>query len=93
MSFDPEGVAAEGHGRLVRDEVTGEVGELMHVGEYEDLAGHPRRRRRLAFLRPEGGGLEWTTDPDHVTLLGSATSRRRDHHGGGSGDPRSEAGT
>jgi hypothetical protein len=59
------------------------VGELMYVGDFADPAwGHlrrrqgeyPRRRQRLAFLRPEGvihGGREWTTDPDHVTVLGT----------------------
>jgi hypothetical protein len=43
----------------------------MYVGAYDDPAVYPRRRRRLAFLRPEGGGREWTTDPDHVTVLGT----------------------
>lgn len=55
--------------RLVRDEVTGDVGELMYVGDFEDPATYPRRRRRVAFLRPEGGGKEWETDPDRVTVL------------------------
>jgi hypothetical protein len=71
-------VEGERRRRLVRDEATGLVGELMYVGDFEDPAGghlrrrqgeYPRRRQRLAFLRPEGGGREWTTDPDHVTAL------------------------
>jgi hypothetical protein len=41
----------------------------MYVGDFEDPASQPRRRQRLAFLRPEGGGREWTTGPDQVTAL------------------------
>lgn len=68
----------EGRGRLVRDEVTGGVGELMYVGDYEDPADCPRRRQRLAFLRPEGGGREWTTDPERVTVLGTGRPAARE---------------
>lgn len=69
MNGDP--AEKERRRQLVRDEVTGSVGELMYVGDFEDPAKHPRRRQRLAFLRAEGGGREWTAHPDHLTVLGS----------------------
>ena len=69
MKGDP--AEGEGRRRLARDEATGGVGELMYVGDFEDPARYPRRRQRVAFLRPEGGGREWITDPDHVTVLGA----------------------
>jgi hypothetical protein len=68
-------------GRLVRDEVTGQVGRLMYVGDWEDPS--TRKSYRLAFIRPEHGGREWTTAPDKVTVL----------TGAGSGTPGGRAST
>jgi hypothetical protein len=63
-------VCADEVGRLVRDEVTGRTGILMAVLDYEDGSRYPRTRERLAFLRPERGGREWTASPDRVTVIG-----------------------
>lgn len=54
-------------GQRVRDEATGRIGTLMEVSEWED----PRARTTqwLAFLRPEHGGREWTTEPHQLTVL------------------------
>ncbi|MFB7027616.1 MULTISPECIES: hypothetical protein [unclassified Streptomyces] len=38
---------------------------------WEDPAKPPgkRRKQRVAFVRPEGGGLEWMVPPDTVRRL------------------------
>ncbi|WP_030908550.1 hypothetical protein [Streptomyces sp. NRRL F-5126] len=54
---------------VVRDEATGRVGELMFLGEWDDSDARPPRSRRLAFIRPLGGGCEWCTAPECVTEL------------------------
>jgi hypothetical protein len=68
-------------GALVRDEALGQVGVLMAYGAYCDPAGPPAARGSgspsagvptLAYLRPEGGGREWTADPAAITLLSPA---------------------
>lgn len=51
-------------GRLVVDAGTGRVGVLRAV--VRDVPARDGRRRgvvRRAWLRPEGGGVEWTADP------------------------------
>ena len=57
-------------GQLVRDTETGRVGELMAVTDYTDASQpthiRPRVVQRLAFLRPDGGGVEWTTSPNSI---------------------------
>ncbi|AZQ40373.1 hypothetical protein EJ357_13450 [Streptomyces cyaneochromogenes] len=60
-------------GALVRDRATGREGTLRDVllyrsaGELPEPEGRPARR--LAFLRPVGGGREWTTEPDQVVAV------------------------
>ncbi|WP_209343341.1 hypothetical protein [Streptomyces montanisoli] len=53
----------------MRDEATGRVGELMFLGDWEDPDARPPRSHRLAFIRPLGGGREWCTAPECVTVL------------------------
>ncbi|MBB0230690.1 hypothetical protein FOE67_14480, partial [Streptomyces calidiresistens] len=60
-------------GSLVRDEETGRVGVLQDVLTFRDTSVPPYlppRTRTLAYIRPEGGGREWTTDPGRVTVVG-----------------------
>ncbi|MFM9448830.1 hypothetical protein [Streptomyces acidiscabies] len=62
-------------GTLVRDAATGRRGTLRDVFPYEPLDARPvpglpaRPPRLLAFIRPVGGGREWTTDPGDVVPL------------------------
>lgn len=67
MSAATESPRALAQGQRVRDEVTGRVGVLMDVGDWEDPQA--RTTQRLAFLRPEHGGREWTTEPDRLSVL------------------------
>ncbi|OKI99699.1 hypothetical protein AMK18_21645 [Streptomyces sp. CB01249] len=57
-------------GALVLDQETGRDGTLRDVVLYlpADVLLGPETRpaRRLAFLRPVGGGREWTTEVDQV---------------------------
>ncbi|MCA1221696.1 hypothetical protein [Streptomyces sp. 8L] len=67
----------EGAGRpVVRDEESGRVGELMFLGDWDDPDARPVRTYRLAFIRPLGGGIEWSTSPDRVTVLPPAERPR-----------------
>jgi hypothetical protein len=63
------GLGHESHpllGTLVVDTASGRVGILRAI-----VQDDPRRRAglRRAWLRPEGGGVEWTTDPDAVKAV------------------------
>jgi hypothetical protein len=54
-------------GTLVRDLATGRVGVLQDVRLYADPQLPPNTRPELsAFLRPVGGGREWTARPDGI---------------------------
>jgi hypothetical protein len=55
-------------GTVVRDLATDRVGVLADVLDYSDpyQVGAVQPPVRLAFLRPLGGGCEWTTCPDQV---------------------------
>lgn len=72
---DPEEHPLTAHRqRLVRDERTGLTGVLQDVCAYQEFGapqGGPRpvRARLLAFIRPQGGGREWTADPAQVTVV------------------------
>ena len=55
-------------GTLVRDLATGRVGEWHGVHATGDTAHPTAAIGRMAFLRPVGGGLEWTTSPRNVVL-------------------------
>ncbi|MFC9733753.1 hypothetical protein ACFWGM_16410 [Streptomyces roseolus] len=58
-------------GHLVQDG-RGRTGVLTDViPDYEDPAKMPtdRRKQRMAFVRPEGGGVEWLVCPKNVGLL------------------------
>lgn len=48
---------------LARDTATDRVGEIMHIGREH---GTPIE----VWLRPVGGGEEWTTKPEHVERIG-----------------------
>ncbi|MFI0822512.1 hypothetical protein ACH4TX_43535 [Streptomyces sp. NPDC021098] len=51
-------------GQEVYDAVTGQVGVLQAVCHISELAfDHGMPGPLVAFLRPEKGGQEWTTDP------------------------------
>jgi hypothetical protein len=54
-------------GALAVDERTGRTGLLMDVMGYNPGQGQPCRV--TAFLRPAGGGKEWTAPPDRVHLV------------------------
>jgi hypothetical protein len=64
----PQGTDDIPRGTLVRDLATGRVGILQDVTLYPS----PKRPgmhvppQELAFLRPVGGGQEWTTRPDNI---------------------------
>ncbi|MGW1780451.1 hypothetical protein ACWCQQ_15100 [Streptomyces sp. NPDC002143] len=78
----PAGLPGIPVGSLVRDGAIGREGTLRDVLLYRpaDVLPGPDARpaRRLVFLRPVGGGLEWTAEPDQVVPVG------REHPGGGS---------
>ncbi|MFD7998218.1 hypothetical protein [Streptomyces mirabilis] len=52
-------------GTLVEDRVSGRTGELQDVIE-ERLKETGRVVSRIAYIRPQGGGIEWDTPLDHV---------------------------
>jgi hypothetical protein len=55
-------------GSVVRDLATDRVGVLMAMGDYLDTYHRDRPAVHLAFLRPVGGGREWTTRLEQVAL-------------------------
>ncbi|MDT3396923.1 hypothetical protein RKE29_09740 [Streptomyces sp. B1866] len=93
---DHEPVGEREVGRLVRDETSGRTGLLMAVVDYADPAQcppYPRRVERLAFVRPEHGGREWTARPDRVRVLAQDGGGADVPSGGGAlaGGRRTEA--
>ncbi len=68
----PRGTESVPRGTVVRDLATGRVGVLQDVTLYTDIRQQQgaTRPRLLAFIRPVGGGCEWTTAPDHVRPVG-----------------------
>lgn len=66
----PAGLPGMPVGSLVRDSATGREGTLRDVLLYQPIDRLPgpdaRPARRLVFLRPVGGGPEWTAEPDQV---------------------------
>ena len=50
-------------GTLVTDNETGETGVLMAV----DTVTLPYGKRRDAYLRPVGGGVEWTAPVESIS--------------------------
>jgi hypothetical protein len=68
----PQGTDTIPRGTLVRDLTTGRVGVLQDVRLYADPQLPPGTRPELsAFLRPVGGGTEWTTDPSRIAPEGT----------------------
>lgn len=72
-------------GALVRDELKGRIGVLMAYGAYGSCGAgtdgeEPETPRpgapTLAYLRPEGGGREWTAPPDAIAPLTPAEALR-----------------
>ena len=62
-----QGTATIPRGTLVHDPVTGRVGVLQDVRLYADTNLPPDVPPKLAaFLRPIGGGREWTTNPERI---------------------------
>ncbi|MER0241303.1 hypothetical protein AAHZ94_04540 [Streptomyces sp. HSW2009] len=52
-------------GEHVYDPCTERIGVLQSVHGVEDLLFDPEvEGKRIAFLRPVGGGIEWTADAD-----------------------------
>ncbi|MER6360286.1 hypothetical protein [Kitasatospora sp. NPDC001527] len=51
------------------------MGEVVLDLGHRDFSGRPVEAvymdtlAGLAYLRPEGGGCEWTTEPDHIQAL------------------------
>lgn len=70
----PAGLPGMPVGSLVRDSATGREGTLRDVLLYQPIDVLPgpdaRPARRLVFLRPVGGGLEWATEPEQVVPAG-----------------------
>jgi hypothetical protein len=64
----PQGTPDIPRGTVVRDLVTGLVGVLQDVTPYAEPRPEPLPSsvQLLAFLRPVGGGREWTTTPDQL---------------------------
>ncbi|WP_221354917.1 hypothetical protein [Streptomyces beigongshangae] len=66
----PVGLPGMPVGSRVHDSATGRKGILRDIFHYQaadEPPGHDARpARRLVFLRPVGGGLEWTAEPDQV---------------------------
>ncbi|MGW0764128.1 hypothetical protein [Streptomyces sp. NPDC002676] len=56
-------------GRQVLDAASGRTGILRAI------APEPNGRRLVAWLRPMGGGCEWTTDPGTLEVVGRITPR------------------
>lgn len=70
-AYDPPlGLPGLPVGALVLDRATGRQGTLRDVVLYLPAGTPPgpdaRPARHLAFLRPPGGGREWTTEVDQV---------------------------
>jgi hypothetical protein len=74
-AYTPAGLPGIPVGTLVRDTATGRQGNLRDVLPYEPPDSRPvpgsvvRPPRVLSFIRPVGGGREWTTDPGDVVPL------------------------
>lgn len=62
----PRGTEEIERGSVVRDVRTGRIGVLQDVTPYMAPYGSDQRPQVLAFLRPLGGGREWTTLPDQL---------------------------
>ncbi|MCQ0022779.1 hypothetical protein M4914_07320 [Streptomyces somaliensis DSM 40738] len=62
----PRGTEAIPRGALVEDPDSGRVGILQDVTAYVPPWRGDRRPRLLAFVRPVGGGREWTAPPDRL---------------------------
>lgn len=52
------------YGTVVKDKLTGKAGVFMGVELYSPAKS--KRAELMAFLRPQGGGKEWTTRPVNV---------------------------
>jgi hypothetical protein len=68
---DPVGYRTVRHplvGQRVRDVASGQQGQLREVADeqIEVCPGH-KTRVRLAYIRPEGGGYEWSTAVANVS--------------------------
>ncbi|MGW1623229.1 hypothetical protein [Streptomyces sp. NPDC002172] len=57
-------------GTLVEDGVSGRTGELQDVIE-ECTKDTGRVISRTAYIRPQGGGIEWESPLDHVRRAGT----------------------
>ncbi|SEM69816.1 hypothetical protein [Streptacidiphilus jiangxiensis] len=53
-------------GRRVEDVASGRTGTLRAVVNTPTRTPIGTRTVRLAYLLPDGGGVEWTTDPDNL---------------------------
>lgn len=64
-----EKVSGKASRQLAWDGRAGVVGEVMYIGNWCDPSRVEGTVRRVAFLRPLGGGREWEADPAEITLL------------------------
>lgn len=66
-------------GERAYDPYTGQVGVLQSVHSVEDLLFDPQvDGKRIAFMRPEGGGIEWTADADELRFPESDRLQKRE---------------
>ncbi|MFE6778909.1 hypothetical protein [Streptomyces sp. NPDC057702] len=68
---EEEAIAAIGD--AVEDLATGRTGVLTDAGPYTSPT--TRRTTFLVFIRPERGGVEWTTEPEQVRPYAPAAHR------------------
>ncbi|MET8974696.1 hypothetical protein ABZX85_03665 [Streptomyces sp. NPDC004539] len=62
-------VAAEHIGKLVTDgERTGVLMDVLRA-ESPDRLPSARRAQLMAYVRPEGGGVEWDAPPSELRLV------------------------
>ena len=78
MSVEVERQRRPGIGERALDTVTGRVGIVQDILNYEDPS-KPRYPRpvavRTAFLRPVGGGMEWAVLPKNLEFPKDSSRR------------------
>ncbi|WP_326598982.1 hypothetical protein [Streptomyces sp. NBC_01803] len=61
--------------RRVRDRATGREGTLREalVRFKANSMGQEKRGATEIYIRPTGGGCEWSTDPEEIEFIGEAS--------------------
>ncbi|GAA3161461.1 hypothetical protein GCM10010451_06830 [Streptomyces virens] len=70
----PRGTEDIPRGTLVEDPESGRVGVLQDVTAYVPPWQGDQRPRPTAFVRPVGGGREWTVPPERLRPVPGGTS-------------------